>query len=184
MDAAAVQRRNAGASGRSLPLRVVATAIATAMAAVALPLLGGCGSAPVRPSDASRPERVGVPTPDADGGRVAGLASKFVGAPYRYGGAAPGGFDCSGLVWYVHRELGISVPRTAAEQRAAAAPVPRERLQPGDLVFFYTPQDHVGIYLGDGEFVHAPATGRRVERARIDSPFFILAFAGGGRFAR
>jgi cell wall-associated NlpC family hydrolase len=180
MDATTAQRRTTGSGGNSVPLRIVAAAIA----AVALLLLGGCGTAPVRPSDASRPARVGDPATDADGGRVAALASKYVGTPYRYGGATPDGFDCSGLVWYVHREAGISVPRTAVEQRAAASPVPRERLQPGDLVFFYTPQDHVGIYLGDGEFVHAPATGRRVERARIDSPFFILAFSGGGRFAR
>jgi cell wall-associated NlpC family hydrolase len=120
---------------------------------------------------------------DAAGERVAELAASFVGTPYRYGGAAPGGFDCSGLVWYVHRALGRPVPRTAADQRAAATPVPRDRLRAGDLVFFYTPQDHVGIYLGDGQFVHAPASGRAVERARLDSPFFSLAYAGSGRFA-
>ncbi len=173
-------RRSRRAGGNPLPLRLGAIALVAA----ALPPLAGCGSAPVRPSDAPRAERVGIPTRDDAGGRVAELASRFVGTPYRFGGAAPGGFDCSGLVWYVHREAGIAVPRTAAEQRAAASPVPREQLRPGDLVFFYTPQDHVGIYLGEGEFVHAPATGRRVERARLDSPFFILAFAGGGRFAR
>jgi cell wall-associated NlpC family hydrolase len=61
--------------------------------------------------------------------------------------------------------------------------VPQDGLQPGDLVFFYTPDDHVGIYLGGGEFVHAPASGRAVERARLDAPFYILGFAGGGRFA-
>jgi cell wall-associated NlpC family hydrolase len=116
--------------------------------------------------------------------RAAEIASRFLGTPYRYGGASPDGFDCSGLVWYVYRELGVPVPRTAAEQRAAARPVPRDDLQPGDLVFFHLPQDHVGIYLGGGQFVHAPATGRTVERARLDSPYFILSFAGAGRFAR
>lgn len=163
--------------GKPLPLRRVVILLSTA-------ILAACGGTPVRPTDGGSGERVGIPTSTEGGTRVAQLAAKFVGTPYRYGGAAPGGFDCSGLVWYVHRELGLAVPRTAAEQRAAARPVPRDALLPGDLVFFYTPEDHVGIYLGGGEFVHAPATGRTVSRARLDSPYFILAFAGGGRFAR
>jgi cell wall-associated NlpC family hydrolase len=147
--------------------------------------LGACSSAPVRTPDAPNARGVAVPAPDDAGGRVAALATRFVGTPYRFGGASPdAGFDCSGLVWFVHRELGFSVPRTAADQRARANPVPREELQPGDLVFFYTPRDHVGIYLGDGQFVHAPASGRTVERARLDAPFFLLAYAGAGRFAR
>jgi len=73
------------------------------------------------------------------------------------------------------------LPRTAAEQRATLPRVPLESLAPGDLVFFSTPSDHVGIYLGGGEFVHAPGQGRGVERARLDSPYFILGYAGGGR---
>jgi cell wall-associated NlpC family hydrolase len=169
--------RSGASGGNALPLRGAAVLLCGAF-------LAACGGAPVRPSDTRSGERVGIPTEEASGARVAELAARFVGTPYRYGGAAPGGFDCSGLVWYVHRELGIAVPRTAADQRAAARPVPRDALLPGDLVFFYTPQDHVGIYLGGGEFVHAPATGRTVSRARIDSPYFILAFAGGGRLGR
>ena len=120
--------------------------------------------------------------PDA-GVRAAELAVQQLGRPYRYGGATPDGFDCSGLVWYVYHALGIEVPRTAAEQRAGSVYIAAEQLRPGDLVFFYTPADHVGIYLGGREFVHAPASGRTVERARLDTPFYILGFAGGGRFA-
>jgi peptidoglycan DL-endopeptidase CwlO len=149
------------------------------LALLGLALLAGCASAPPRPAAA-----IAVPSGGAVlGARAATLAGGLVGMPYRYGGSSPAGFDCSGLVFYVYRELGLAVPRTAAEQRSAAMRVPQDGLQPGDLVFFYTPEDHVGIYLGGGEFVHAPATGRVVERARLDSPFFILGFAGGGRFA-
>jgi len=154
---------------------------------VGLALLGGCASAPA-PRPAAVPEPAPAVTsapaaPSQVGGRVAALARRFIGTPYRYGGDSPAGFDCSGLVYYVYREAGIAVPRTALEQRAQARHIPSDALEPGDLVFFYTPEDHVGIYLGNGEFVHAPASGRTVVRARLDSPFFILGFAGGGRFA-
>ena len=155
-------------------------------------LLAACAGAPrspVPPPPGAAPEPTATPLPSPRpaparviGARVASLASGFVGTPYRYGGDSPSGFDCSGLVYYVYREVGVTVPRTAAEQRAAARRIPQESLEPGDLVFFYTPEDHVGIYLGAGEFVHAPATGRSVERARLDAPYFILGFAGAGRF--
>lgn len=138
-------------------------------------LLAGCAAAPPRPERA--------PVAGALGTRAAALASRLVGAPYRSGGSSPDGFDCSGLVVYVYRELGVALPRTAAEQRAALERVSATALAPGDLVFFSTPADHVGIYLGGGEFVHAPGTGRVVERARLDSPYFILGYAGGGRVA-
>ena len=163
---------------------------APALALLALALLGGCAGEAPRPPAAAAPSPAGAPvvvplapTAAALGARAAALASSFVGVPYRYGGDTPSGFDCSGLVYYVYSELGLSVPRTAAQQRSAAHHVPEQSLAPGDLVFFYTPEDHVGIYLGNGEFVHAPATGRSVERARLDQPFFIMGYAGGGRFA-
>ncbi|HXQ31343.1 MAG TPA: C40 family peptidase [Steroidobacteraceae bacterium] len=145
---------------------------------IALGLIAGCAAAPLRPSPVA-PAAAGAGL----GARAATLASGLIGTPYRYGGRSRAGLDCSGLVFYVYRELGLAVPRTAAEQRAAAVPVAAEALRPGDLVFFYTPEDHVGVYLGNSEFVHAPASGRPVERARLDSPFFILGFAGGGRLA-
>jgi cell wall-associated NlpC family hydrolase len=77
--------------------------------------------------------------------------------------------------------VGKVLPRRASEQAAATEKIDKQDLKPGDLVFFRLPQPHVGIYLGAGEFVHAPTTGRAVERARLDSPWFILSFAGGGR---
>ena len=145
-------------------------------------IVAGCATrAPVRPiATESVPTHVVANDPAA---RAAALAAQLVGAPYKYGGATPDGFDCSGLVWYVYQTVGLAVPRTAVEQQAAARPVPLSALRPGDLVFFYTAVDHVGIYLGGGEFVHAPATGRSVTRARLDSPYFLLGFAGAGRLS-
>lgn len=143
-------------------------------------LLSGCGAGPAR---LPAPPVVALPVPvlPANLPPVAATALAQLGVPYRLGGADPSGFDCSGLVQWAFAATGVVVPRTTEEQFTWFRPVPREELQPGDLVFFRLPQPHVGIYLGAGEFVHAPTTGRAVERARLDSPWFILSFAGGGR---
>src|SRR5512135_699088 len=101
----------------------------------------------------------GDPTTADPGYAVLQAAQGRIGAPYRYGGAGPDAFDCSGLVSYAHRQLGITVPRTAAAQFAAATPVSRRDLRPGVLVFFRLQGpavNHVGIYAGDDRFVHAP----------------------------
>ena len=142
-------------------------------------LIVGCAGHPHAPSPAAHD--LAAPTTSL-GMQAASLASTLVGAPYRFGGITPEGFDCSGLVYYVFKQLGVPVPRTAQEHRGRARPVSKDMLQPGDLLFFYTPKDHVGIYLGGEEFVHAPTTGRLVTRARMNSPFFILGFEGAGRF--
>ena len=155
---------------------------AVVLASLAAALLVGCAAPP--PARVAAPPGAIVPAAEDVGARAAALAERLIGVPYRFGGDSPQGFDCSGLVWYVYRELGVAVPRTAAEQRAAARHVDADDLKPGDLVFFYTPADHVGLYLGGGEFLHAPSSGKRVERARLDAPFFILGYAGGGRISR
>lgn len=92
----------------------------------------------------------------------------MIGQPYRFGGAAPGGFDCSGLVEYAALSAGIRVPRTAAEQLRIGTPVDRADLQAGDLVFMHLARKelHVAIALDRQLFVHAPSTGGHV---RIDS---------------
>jgi cell wall-associated NlpC family hydrolase len=127
----------------------------------------------------------GGPTTTSDvGQQIAATAESLLGAPYRYGGSGPDAFDCSGLVNYVHARFGVSTPRTAAQQFALARPVTRSDLQAGDLVFFRlsgSAVSHVGIYLGNGEFVHAPQTGARVRVATLDDDFFRPRFAGGGR---
>ncbi|HMH28527.1 MAG TPA: C40 family peptidase [Steroidobacteraceae bacterium] len=95
-------------------------------------------------------------------------ATSMIGQPYRFGGAAPGGFDCSGLVVYAAANAGIRVPRTAAEQLQFGAPVRRTELQAGDLVFMHlsSKELHVAIALDRQLFVHAPSSGGRV---RVDS---------------
>jgi cell wall-associated NlpC family hydrolase len=109
-----------------------------------------------------------------------------VGIRYRYGGSSPeSGFDCSGLVAHVfERAWGMSLPRRTAEQRYVGRAVKREALQPGDLVFYNTrnrPYSHVGIYLGDGIFVHAPRRGQRVRLENIDNPYWRARFNGARR---
>ena len=109
-----------------------------------------------------------------------------VGIHYRYGGASPEqGFDCSGLVSYVfERAWGVSLPRNTSQQRSLGRPVQRDRLEPGDLVFYNTrnrPYSHVGIYLGDGVFVHAPRRGQRVRLENVDNPYWRARFDGARR---
>ena len=102
-----------------------------------------------------------VPTIPAGPGhpQAATIALRYLGVPYLWGGASPAtGFDCSGLVMYVYAQLGMSLPHYAAAQYQLGTPVAQSQLQPGDLVFFDA-LDHVGIYIGNGQFVHAPQTG-------------------------
>ncbi len=81
------------------------------------------------------------------------------GKPYVWGATGPGSYDCSGLVYWAYKQLGITVPRSAAEQAQVGEPVARQDLEPGDLVFFYHPVSHVGIYVGDGKVLQAPQSG-------------------------
>ena len=125
--------------------------------------------------------------PDA-GARIVAAARSQVGVPYRYGGSNPTqGFDCSGLVTFAFTQQGIAVPRTAAQQFAAATPVRERDLRPGDLVFFRlagskADVSHVGIYAGAGRFVHAPQSGRSVSEASLDDEYYRPRLAGFGRF--
>jgi len=116
--------------------------------------------------------------------RAAAYVLKLVGAPYRYGGASPKGFDCSGLVLYSYRQAGISLPHNTDQQRHLGQPVRRSELGPGDLVFFDQQgkkHGHVAIYVGNGEIVHAPSSGKRVRRDRLDSPYWRKHFSEARR---
>jgi cell wall-associated NlpC family hydrolase len=108
-----------------------------------------------------------APAPAARYGGVVGVAMQYLGTPYVWGGASPSGFDCSGLVMYVFAQVGISLPHYTVAQYnyPNSVSVSRDQLQPGDLVFF-AGLGHVGIYVGNGQFIHAPHTGDVV---RIDS---------------
>ncbi len=122
------------------------------------------------------------------GAELALRALAHLGVPYRFGGDDPvRGFDCSGLVRFVFREVfGIELPRRSDEIGRAGSAIERERLQPGDLVFFNTlgrAFSHVGIYIGDGRFVHAPARRGQVRVDAIDGGYWSARFNGARRFA-
>jgi cell wall-associated NlpC family hydrolase len=102
------------------------------------------------------------------------------GKPYVWAAAGPGSFDCSGLVEYAYGAAGVGLPHSAAMQSRLGRSVSRSQLQPGDLVFFYSPVSHVGIYIGNGQMVHAPTTGDVVKISNIDVMGF---FAGARRLA-
>lgn len=117
------------------------------------------------PEPAQPPENGGG---SAHGGVIA-IAKQYVGTPYVYGGSSPSGFDCSGFTMYVFGKAGISIPRTASAQQAAATSVSSP--QPGDLVFFGSPAYHVGIYLGNGMMIDSPKPGKTVQVRKIwDTP--------------
>jgi cell wall-associated NlpC family hydrolase len=112
-----------------------------------------------------------------------------LGTQYRYGGRSPEtGFDCSGLVAHVfERAWGVLLPRSAHQQATVGKPIRKlHDLEPGDLVFYNTrnaPFSHVGIYLGDGQFIHAPRPGQRVRMEKVDSPYWRARFNGARRVA-
>ncbi len=117
--------------------------------------------------------------PPARYGGVVGIAMRYLGTPYRWGGASPGGFDCSGFTMYVYAQVGVSLPHNAAAQYGYGSPVSRDQLQAGDLVFF-NGLGHVGIYIGGGQFIHSPHTGDVVKISSI-SGWYASTWVGARR---
>jgi peptidoglycan DL-endopeptidase CwlO len=103
-------------------------------------------------------------------GGVVGIAMRYLGTPYVWGGASPRGFDCSGFTMYVYAQVGVSLPHNAAMQFGMGVAVSRGDLQPGDLVFFYG-LGHVGLYIGGGSFIHAPHTGDVVKISSLSGSY-------------
>ena len=113
-------------------------------------------------------------------------AMGFMGIPYKWGGATPeAGFDCSGFVQYVFRQAtGLLLPRSSFDQVRHGVSVTREELQPGDLVFFNTlraPFSHVGIYVGENRFIHAPSRGKSVEIVDFTNSYWQKRYDGARR---
>jgi cell wall-associated NlpC family hydrolase len=121
---------------------------------------------------------IAVAPPSRYGG-VVGIAMRYLGTPYVYGGSSPSGFDCSGFIMYVYAQIGVSLPHNAAAQYGYGTPVSRDQLQAGDLVFF-NGLGHAGIYVGGGSFIHSPHTGDVVKISSM-SGWYSSTYVGARR---
>ena len=119
------------------------------------------------------------------GGQAVAIAYRFLGVPYVWGGATPSGFDCSGLTMYVYAKLGIKLGHYTGFQYYQGRRVPRDQLQPGDLVFFHASSSgvpgHEGMYIGNGSFIHAPQTGDVVKISSLFDTRYALSYVGAVR---
>jgi len=147
-----------------------------------LGVVAGCSNQPI-----DEPERRSVRTPiersQTVGEHAASVALSQVGVPYRYGGATTSGFDCSGLVQYAYSRAGKSVPRTTGQLWSSTQAVAARDIEVGDLLFFSIEgkMSHVGLYIGEQQFVHAPSSGRTVSVASLTSPYYSKALLRAGR---
>ncbi|MDR2199877.1 MAG: C40 family peptidase [Deltaproteobacteria bacterium] len=134
-------------------------------ALVLLSPLAGCGGKRAKPS----PRAAEIIT----------TAHKYIGVPYVYGGRSPKGFDCSGLVWYVYRQHGVELPDSSRKQAAKGERIDFDEILPGDLIFFQSngTVNHVGLYIGGGEMIHAPGRGKKVRKANISDSYYRKHFA-------
>jgi cell wall-associated NlpC family hydrolase len=152
--------------------RQLAAAAEARLAGASSPSVNGVGVG------AATPEGSTVAPPNVHGG-VVGIAMRYLGVPYRWGGASPSGFDCSGLVVYVFAQIGISLPHSTYALWNVGTAVSRDQLQPGDLVFF-SGLGHMGIYIGGGQFIHAPHTGDVVKISSL-SGYYSSNYMGARR---
>lgn len=133
------------------------------------------GAAAERWENKNQPEAPAAPA-DASGVVAAALAK--LGSPYGWGATGPSAFDCSGLMVWAHQQMGKNIPRTSQAQLAGGASVSRAELQPGDIVGFYPGVTHVGMYIGNGQLVHASDYGVPVQVVSVDS----MPWAGASRY--
>ena len=111
---------------------------------------------------------------------MVGIAMQYLGTPYRWGGGDPSGFDCSGLTAYVYGKMGVSLPHYTGAQWSTGVAVSSGDLQPGDLVFF-DGLNHVGLYVGGGQFIHAPHTGDVVKISSMGDSWYASTYMGARR---
>ena len=170
---------------------------------VAALICAGCAATVATPQPFPQPGRPSAETPReqptigtssaasapvrSGGYEISGTALGLRGVPYRNGGADPNGFDCSGLVWYVFAQHGVSVPRTVEDQYKAGGTVDVADLRPGDLVFFNTSSSgasHVGISVGGESFVHAPSSSGVVRVEDLRASYWATRFIGARRLTQ
>lgn len=178
-------------SGRQAGRTALAALFACAVLGWTPVAMAGPGKRPADGPHASAPGTAArtspAPHPVSVGSEVALRALALVGVPYRWGGTRPAtGLDCSGLVHHVYGEVGLATPRDTRGLARSGSKVSRSSLQPGDLVFFNTLRraySHVGIYLGNGRFVHAPSAGSEVRVESMSSPYWRARYNGARRLA-
>jgi peptidoglycan DL-endopeptidase CwlO len=163
----------AAQAARQLLLKQQAEARFRAQQAAAPSTAGGLGISAVTAND----EFIAPPPTHGD---VVQYAESQMNTPYVWGGAAPGGFDCSGLVMWAYAQVGVSLPHSSYAMWNYGVPVSRDQLAPGDIVFF-DGLGHVGLYIGGGEFVEAPHTGDVVKISSLDSGWYAAAYVGARR---
>ena len=131
-------------------------------------------------------ETAAVPSAGGIGAQVVALAKQYLGVPYVWAGASPSGFDCSGFVSYVYKSLGYQTNRTAADIYKNGVAVDKSALEPGDAVFFASSSEaigHVGIYIGDGQFIHASSGKGCVIISGLDESYYANMYVGARRIA-
>jgi len=153
--------------------------VALALAFVALACSRPLATLEVEPP--AGPKRADTEFSPSRSQRVVALARRHLGARYVWGGSGPAGFDCSGFVMYVYGQVGVGLPHNAAKQYRYGTPITRERLEPGDVVFF-DGLHHNGIYIGGGRFIHARRSGGGVMISGLDESWYRARWVGGRRF--
>jgi cell wall-associated NlpC family hydrolase len=176
----------------NFPTRMTLIGMAAFLMSVAAPAMAD-PAAHLRPSPGATADSESVPLDEeallpffeiAPVERVLQIARSLLGTPYAPGGSRPGGFDCSGLVQYVFRQVGIELPRSSRDQYNHVSRITLQELQPGDLVFFRVARNrisHVGIYMEEDRFIHSPSRGKKVSYDSLSDPYWRSRFAGAGR---
>jgi peptidoglycan DL-endopeptidase CwlO len=180
-------------------MRVHLSLIFVVLVLLALPSIGAAATAPSTATFASGvansvasearalvsagPEaKPPVPAVDRRGRRAVTIGLRYLGVPYRWGGASPAGFDCSGFVMYVYGRVGMALPHNGAMLWGKGRTVRRSELEPGDIVFF-NGLGHVGIFIGRGRFVHSPHAGDVVKISQLSESWYRTSYVGARRYS-